>query len=434
MGGLDGADALCQSAGDSAGLGGTWKAWLSDSDTSASSRMEHATVPYKLIDGTAIVNNWADLVDNTNLGHALNITELGTVTSGSKAWTNTSSNGELASATYTCGDWTQTSNTTVAGLITSEHSWWTYYWGPNCSENLLLYCFEQVSCSIDLPPVTPRELAGTASDQQVQLTWLAPYCTGSPITQYKVYRGTTSGGETLLSSGGCSGLGNVLTCTDTGLTNGTTYYYKVSAVNSVGEGALGSEINAMPYVPPSVPLNLSAADSYSGGPAMVLTWQAPSSSGTGSISNYKIYRGTASGGETLLTTIGNVLTYTDTGLAEATTYYYKVSAVNSAGPIESDLSNESSDTTKSWQNTSGDGNWNENCITWLTRTGQLGLARRGHYGSYALNHEGYCAYDQYDAGVWNCYDDWENITPNSITRPTYYCTSYMGNIYTQIFR
>jgi immune inhibitor InhA-like protein len=61
-----------------------------------------------------------------------------------------------------------------------------------------------------------------------------------------VYRGTASGGETLLTSGGCSGLGAVLSCTDTGLTNGQTYYYKVSAVNSIGEGAQSNEATATP--------------------------------------------------------------------------------------------------------------------------------------------------------------------------------------------
>jgi hypothetical protein len=66
------------------------------------------------------------------------------------------------------------------------------------------------------------------------------------ITSYRVYRGTSSGSETLLTSGGCSGLGAVLSCTDTGLTNGQTYYYKVSAVNSIGEGTQSTEASVKP--------------------------------------------------------------------------------------------------------------------------------------------------------------------------------------------
>jgi hypothetical protein len=61
-----------------------------------------------------------------------------------------------------------------------------------------------------------------------------------------VYRGTSPGSETLLTSGGCSGLGAVLSCTDTGLANGQAYYYKVSAVNAIGEGQQSNEASGTP--------------------------------------------------------------------------------------------------------------------------------------------------------------------------------------------
>jgi PKD repeat protein len=56
-----------------------------------------------------------------------------------------------------------------------------------------------------------------------------------------VYRSTSSGGETFYRS-----LGVVSTFTDTGLTNGTTYYYKVAAVNAAGAGTLSNEASATP--------------------------------------------------------------------------------------------------------------------------------------------------------------------------------------------
>ncbi|MCL5017603.1 MAG: fibronectin type III domain-containing protein [Patescibacteria group bacterium] len=96
----------------------------------------------------------------------------------------------------------------------------------------------------------PTNVAAVAGNQQIVLSWSAPSNNGgSSITNYKVYRSTTSGSETLLTSGGCSSLGNVLTCTDS-LTTGTNYYYEVSAVNSVGEGSLSSEVVSFitPYV------------------------------------------------------------------------------------------------------------------------------------------------------------------------------------------
>ncbi|PYC86580.1 hypothetical protein C7C46_05570 [Streptomyces tateyamensis] len=96
-------------------------------------------------------------------------------------------------------------------------------------------------------PGAPTGLTGTAGTGQVALNWTPPSNTGGEnITSYKVYRGTASGGETLLTSGGCSGLGAVTSCTDTGLTAGQTYYYTVSAVNGVGEGAKSNEASATP--------------------------------------------------------------------------------------------------------------------------------------------------------------------------------------------
>jgi PKD repeat protein len=96
-------------------------------------------------------------------------------------------------------------------------------------------------------PGAPTGLTGTAGTGQVALSWTPPSNTGGEnVTSYKVYRGTASGGETLLTSGGCSGLGAVTSCTDTGLTAGQTYYYTVTAVNGVGEGPASNETSAAP--------------------------------------------------------------------------------------------------------------------------------------------------------------------------------------------
>jgi PKD repeat protein len=101
-------------------------------------------------------------------------------------------------------------------------------------------------------PGAPTSVAATPGNGQVSLSWAAPSSNGgSAITSYKVYRGTASGSETLLTTGGCSGLGAVLSCTDTGLTNGQAYFYKVAATNSVGTGAQSSEVSATPTVPTS---------------------------------------------------------------------------------------------------------------------------------------------------------------------------------------
>lgn len=97
------------------------------------------------------------------------------------------------------------------------------------------------------PPGPPTGLTATPGTGQASLTWTAPTSDGGVnITSYRVYRGTSSGTETLLTSGGCSGLGAVLSCTDTGLTNGQAYYYTVTAVNSLGESGQSNEATATP--------------------------------------------------------------------------------------------------------------------------------------------------------------------------------------------
>src|SRR5947199_88454 len=99
------------------------------------------------------------------------------------------------------------------------------------------------------PPSAPQNLAATGGNAQVTLTWQAPASDGgSPITNYRIYRGTSSNGETLKAT-----IGNVLTYTDTSVTNGVTYYYQVSAVNGAGEGPRSNEASATPSPPPPPP-------------------------------------------------------------------------------------------------------------------------------------------------------------------------------------
>src|SRR5438132_1282007 len=86
---------------------------------------------------------------------------------------------------------------------------------------------------------------------------------------------------------------------------------------------------------PSAPQNLQATV---GTGNVTLSWQAPSSNGGSPITGYKIYRSSSSGTEGLLITIGNLTSYTNTGLASGHTYFYKVAAVNGIGT--SSLSNE----------------------------------------------------------------------------------------------
>jgi len=80
---------------------------------------------------------------------------------------------------------------------------------------------------------------------------------GSTITNYMIYRGTSSGTETLLAT-----IGNVLAYTDTGVTNDQIYYYKVKAVNIVGEGAYSNEVHATPSAGGEEEIEIPFLDSF----------------------------------------------------------------------------------------------------------------------------------------------------------------------------
>jgi len=120
--------------------------------------------------------------------------------------------------------------------------------------------------------------------------------------------------------------------------NGTTYWYQVSAITGVGEGARSTEQSAKPATVPGVPRNLSAKADRTRG--IDLTWQAPTSNGGSAVIGYWIYRSTSSGTEVLLIKLGNVTSYTDTANTKGIRYYYMVTAVNAVG--ESARSSESS--------------------------------------------------------------------------------------------
>lgn len=105
--------------------------------------------------------------------------------------------------------------------------------------------WNQVSCGLMATPSQVNNISIAVSDDHIVLSWSEP-TVKTGISGYKVYRSSpTNAAYSLLTSGGCANLGNVLTCTDAGLTNGVTYYYKVLAVNAIGEGSQPSEISTM---------------------------------------------------------------------------------------------------------------------------------------------------------------------------------------------
>ncbi|HEU4386952.1 MAG TPA: family 16 glycoside hydrolase, partial [Blastocatellia bacterium] len=87
------------------------------------------------------------------------------------------------------------------------------------------------------PPPAPTGLTASAGNGQVALSWNA----SAGATSYNVKRSTTSGGPYTLIAGVTS-----TSFTNTGLTNGTTFFYVVSALNSAGESPNSNEASARP--------------------------------------------------------------------------------------------------------------------------------------------------------------------------------------------
>ncbi|MGH6905537.1 MAG: DUF1554 domain-containing protein [Geminicoccaceae bacterium] len=146
LGGLAGADAICQDlaeAGGSLAAPGTYKAWLSDATASPSTRFTQASVPYKLVDGTTIADDWADLTDG-NLNAPIGRTEQGGDTPSFFVWTATTAQG-LAGG-LNCQAWTSNATTTsgAIGLANVSTERWSFAsLGSACQLTPSLFCFQQ---------------------------------------------------------------------------------------------------------------------------------------------------------------------------------------------------------------------------------------------------------------------------------------------------
>jgi subtilisin family serine protease len=180
------------------------------------------------------------------------------------------------------------------------------------------------------PPPAPGGLAATPGNAQVKLTWGG--VTGA--ASYKVYRRLSGG-----SYGSPLTTVTTTTYTNTSLTNGTTYFYVVSAVKDGVEGPRSSEAQATPFGPPPAPTGLTATTGTSTG-QIFLTWN-----GSATATSYTVKRKTSSFG-TFSTVASGVTgtTFTNGGLVSGHRYYYVVSASNASG--QSGNSSQTSATAK----------------------------------------------------------------------------------------
>jgi hypothetical protein len=147
LGGVAAVDTFCQTTADAKSLGGTWRAWISDTTSSPSTRFTKATVPYRLLDGSTIANNWTALASGT-LQHAINIQEDGMPPPAAavlEVWTGTTASGTYSG--HACANWTNDTNaapTGDVGVSSVTNSGWTNIYQQFCDRTTLhVYCFEQ---------------------------------------------------------------------------------------------------------------------------------------------------------------------------------------------------------------------------------------------------------------------------------------------------
>jgi hypothetical protein len=170
------------------------------------------------------------------------------------------------------------------------------------------------------PNDAPSSLVATRGNAQVALSWTAPVDNGgSPITDYLIEYKASSSGSWLTFSDGTS---TATAATVTSLTNGTSYDFRVSAVNALGTGPASSTAVATPATVPSAPI-IGTATPDDGQAAVTFT--APADNGSTIIS----YTATSAPGSITATGSGSPILIT--GLTNGTSYTFTVTATNAVG-------------------------------------------------------------------------------------------------------
>ena len=179
-------------------------------------------------------------------------------------------------------------------------------------------------------PGAPTGVTPTAGAGQASLTWTAPASSGgSAITGYAVQYSTNSGATWTTATASTGSTSTSYTVT--GLTNGTSHIFRVAAVNAIGTGAYSANSGAVtPFTVPGTPTSLTATR---GSASATLSWTAPASNGGSAVTAYK-YQYSSDSGSTWSaeqSTGSSGTTFTVTGLANGTSYVFRVAAVNAAG-------------------------------------------------------------------------------------------------------
>ena len=181
------------------------------------------------------------------------------------------------------------------------------------------------------PPYTPVNLGTSSLNDTVKLTW--DINLDSDLEGYNVYRSRTQEGPYVMLN---TDVVITNSFTDTAVFNDTTYYYEITAVDTLkNESRKSQPVQAIPTFRPNVPFGVYTRNDLE---KIKLFWSADT---TGRITGYNIYRSENSGGDYMLVNNTPVqeTEYLDTPLTDDVTYYYMVKSVD-AGSVESFASPE----------------------------------------------------------------------------------------------
>jgi len=145
LGGLAGADALCDQLAQDGSLGGTFQAWLGDATNGPAGRTLRQGKPYVSTIGTVIADDWADLTDGT-LDSAPNRDQLGDpVPSAYYVWTNVAAIGGDTEGASDCTGWTSASpgDSGAYGVTGVTAATWTDSVVVACDQQNHVYCIEE---------------------------------------------------------------------------------------------------------------------------------------------------------------------------------------------------------------------------------------------------------------------------------------------------
>lgn len=165
-------------------------------------------------------------------------------------------------------------------------------------------------------PTAPTQLAATSGNSYVSLTWGVR----AGATGYNVKRSATSSGTF-----GTIAQTSTASFVDTSVTNGSTYFYRVSAFNGGGESANSSSVTGSPTArAPAAPTGVVATGRNG---QVLLQWNAS----LGLATSYNIRRATSSSGQ--YATIGSSTStaFIDRQATNGTTFFYTIVAVNANG-------------------------------------------------------------------------------------------------------